>query len=938
MTRSDCPKAINPARRKSRRIAALGAFIAVSAALVLGFIASNAAAQECGLETRVPFAGHNLPLEGALFEEDLSFVDPFPTWNSIGIFQPTFMTFPPDGTNRLFIVERRGIIESIPNRPDVTTDDFRDVMNIESIIDHSFSEEGVLGMAFHPDFATNGYFYLYYTPFDNQCTNNPACAQVVRYRIDPSTPDVALPSSAYVVLEIPRSTEREVHHGGMLAFGPDGYLYISVGDNDDREAAQDTNNLRGKLLRIDVDSGSEFSPGIPSDNPYGNAVWYYGFRNPWRFTFDRENPQDIWIADVGDSDREEVNWIQGGVATSRDFGWPNCEGTLSVTQTGCNASQHAPDLEYETGPGRIAIIGGYVYRGPLASLYGNYVFGDATGTIFTWDRTTRDPQTGLGVFEERLDSIDSLASFAEDEAGELYTWPYQFPYIGRFSGSSPTVGNFPTTLSATGLFSDVTSLTPAPGLIEYEVRTALWSDDAEKKRWIALPGNETIRFSNREPWSFPTGTAIVKHFELAQNGQAPRRLETRVLLRQRDQWIGFTYRWNEAGTEANLLIDEFREDISLAGGGTQTWLYPSPSDCLECHSAAAGRVLGVRTKQLNSPFDYPAISDNQLHAWNCIGLFDSDIGDPAGFDTLAAVDDVSKSLASRARSYLEVNCATCHQPGSGTTEMNLRSDVLLGDMNIIAHPPIRDDLGRPAPFLIDPGDHTNSILSLRAESMDEAVRMARGTLMPDAIATSVLADWIDQVLYDVGGDSLRLDSDEDTVLDGSDNCPGVSNPGQANTDGDAFGDACDPDQMPDIILSGAPPSSVNTGQALNLSVAGQNLGLLPANASQIRVRLSTDAVLDDDDLAIGDCFVDPLAAGQSDACSVQSAGIPADLPTAPGPHFWISCVDALDQVAEGNESNNCVADAVAVPEPSTIMGTLTALGTVFAVVCVRRRV
>lgn len=896
-------------------------------------------AQECGLETRVPFAGHNLPLDGVLLEETLSFEDPFPSWNSVGIFKPTFMTFPPDGTNRLFIVERRGIIESIPNRPDVTTADFREVMNIEGIIDTSFSEEGVLGMAFHPDFASNGYFYLYYTPLDNQCANNSACARIVRYRIDPSTPETALPSSAFVVLEIPRSTSSEVHHGGMLAFGPDDYLYISVGDNDNRDAAQDTSSLRGKLLRIDVDSGTEFSPGLPADNPYGNAVWFYGLRNPWRFSFDRENPQDIWIADVGDSDREEVNWVQGGVPTSRDFGWPNCEGTLSITQTGCTASQHAPDLEYETGSGRIAVIGGYVYRGPLASLTGHYVFGDATGAIFSWDRTTRDSETGLGIFEERLSSLPNLASFAEDEAGEVYTWPYDFPYIGRFTGSGPMVGNFPTTLSTTGLFSDVASLTPAPGLIEYDVRTPLWSDDAAKKRWIALPDDETIQFSNREPWSFPTGTALVKHFELAQNGQSARRLETRVFLRQNDQWIGFTYRWNQAGTDANLLIDGLREEISLAGGGTQTWLYPSPSDCLDCHSAAAGRVLGVQTKQLNSAFDYSAVSDNQLHAWNCIGLFDSDIGVPSGFETFAALDDTSQSLASRARSYLHVNCSVCHQPGgTGTTEMNLRSDVLLGDMKIVSDPPIRGDLGLPAPLLVDPGNHTNSILSLRAESRNEAVRMARGTLLPDAIATSVLADWINQVLYDSVGESVRMDSDEDTILDASDNCPGVANTDQRNSDGGAFGDVCDPDQMPDIVLSGSPPTSVNTGGALNLNVASRNAGLIAANASQIQLRLSTDTILDANDLDIGDCFVGALSAGQADGCTVQSEGIPMSLPTAPGPHFWITCVDALDQVAEGDEANNCVVDPVAVPEPSAIVAALVALISTFAVVWMRRRV
>ena len=913
--------------------------LGLAAGLGLGLFDGTARAQQsCGLETRTPFSGHAFPLEGMLLAEDLAFEDPFPSWNSRGLFDPVFMTAPPDGSNRLFFVEQRGLVQAIENRADVGPADLVEMLDIRSRVDNSANDEGLLGMAVHPDFSQNGFFYVHYTAEPGECALYGRCAQIVRYQIDPQDPNRALPGSAFVVLEIERPGPNEFHNGGMLAFGDDGYLYASIGDQGDTSQPQNTNSLRGKILRIDVDSGSERNPGIPPDNPFGNPVWHYGLRNPWRFSFDRENPGDMWIGDVGSSFREEVNWVPAGSGGGLDFGFPDCEGTVPLTPTGCQPSQQRPDLEYVTGQQGIAVVGGYVYRGPLASLSGQYVFGDSLGTVFTWDRVTRDPQTGLGVFETRLSDFDGLGSFGEDEGGELFTWSLSNAVVGRFTGSSPNgVGNFPTTLSETGLFTNVATLDPAPGLIEYEVTTPLWSDGAEKKRWIALPGNEKITFRADSPWSFPVGTAIVKHFELAQPGAPARRLETRVMLRQRDQWVGFTYRWNAAGSEATILFDGLREDIPLAGGGSQTWLYPSPSDCLRCHSAPAGRALGVRTEQLNGPFDYGAISDNQLHAWNCIGLFDSDIGDPSGFGTWAALDDVSASIATRARSYLASNCATCHQPGAGISAMNFRPDVLIGEMNVVGVTPIRSDLGLPSPLLIDPGDHDNSILALRAESFDESVRMARGTLEPDVAATSVLAQWIDTVLYDGGAGEARIDSDEDGVVDAVDNCPAVANAAQGNLDGDGLGDPCDPDHMPELQLTTLLPTWAAPGLPVALAAGVFNDGLLEAASSQVRFHLSIDPTLDADDVSVGDCFVPAIGGGAGDVCSDDEAIVPADFAGQPGPYYWIACADSLEVVAEGDEANNCEAATVAIPEPSLIALQGTAMVSIASIAALRRR-
>ncbi len=896
------------------------------------------AAESCGLDTRVPFAGHSLPLEGGFVVEDLTFENAFPIWNSSGLTQPTFLTSPPDGSNRLFFSERSGLILSIPNRQDVTTAELRTVLDISLRTDSSFTEEGLLGMAFHPDFAANGYFFVHYTATSSQCSLFNRCAQIVRYQIDPEDPDLALPASAFVVLEIERPGSNQFHNGGMIAFGADGFLYISVGDQGVSASARDITSLRGKLLRIDVDSGTEFNPSIPASNPFGNPVWFYGLRNPWRFSFDRENPGDLWISDVGTTEREEINWVPTGTGGGLNFGWPDCEGTLPLTPTGCEVSQKRPDLEYARVGGRIAVIGGYVYRGPLGSLNGHYVFADLSGSVFSWDRSTRDPQTGLGIFEERLTSVGSIATFGEDEAGELYTWDYfASPIVGRFVGSSPVPGvPFPTLLSETGFFSNVAALEPAPGMLEYDVTTPLWSDDAAKKRWIALPGTEKISFKANSPWDFPIGTALVKHFEITQPGFPARRLETRIMLRQTDQWIGLTYRWNTSGTDATLLLAGLREDIPLVGGGTQTWLYPSPSDCLRCHSAAGGRAFGVRTEQLNGDFAYEFIVDNQLHAWNCIGLFDSDIGEAAAFDRYAALEDTSASIAKRARSYLASNCSTCHQPGTGQTDMNLRTDVLIEDMNVVLQSPIRGNLGLPSATLIEPGDHTNSILSVRVESLNENNRMARGTLIPDLTATSLLADWINNVLFDSVSMTVTLDSDEDAIDDATDNCPAVPNMSQLDTDNDGLGDLCDPDQLPDLQLTAMLPSQATPGVALALDATVLNDGVLSAIASQVRFHLSEDQTLDTLDVPVGDCFVTPIDGNMSESCTDLEALVPAELADAPGDYYWIACADALGRVAEGDESNNCNASVVAVPEPGLLGMQIISMMTVVAVLALRR--
>ncbi len=897
-------------------------------------------AQQCGLETRVAFAGHGFPLDADIVEEDLAVVQAFPSWGDEGLGFIVFVTHPPDGTNRLFLVDLEGIIQTIPNEPDVTAASLTTFLDIQSLVEKDFTEEGLFGMAFHPDYANNGYFYVHHTTEAAECAQFTRCQQIVRYEVSANDPNVADPSSKYVVLEIDRPGPNQFHNGGMLAFGDDGMLYIAVGDQGRLNLPQDTTSLRGKLLRIDVDSGTEFNPGIPPDNPFGNEVWHYGLRNPFRFSFDRNTPGDLWLADVGEVNREEVNWIRASEGPGLDLGWPDCEGTRPTSGGGTCAPHRFPDIEYDRSNNRNGVAGGYVYRGPVTALAGMYIFGDLNGEILAWDRTTRDPNTGLAIFESLAQPFRTIVSFGEDAFGELYTWGAPFPTDGLFrlevAGSS-TGDPFPEQLSLTGLFSDTANMIPAAGLIEYEVTTPLWSDGALKKRWMALPGNSRITFSANGNWSFPVGTVFVKHFELEQVGASPRRLETRIMLHQNDRWIGFTYRWNEAGTDADLLRASLREDISLNGGGSQTWIYPSPADCLTCHSAPTGRVLGARSSQLNRDFDFTAVTDNQLHAWNCIGLFDTDIGASTQFSSFAALEDTSSSRSLRARSYLASNCAVCHQPGTIVTNMDLRPDILLGEMNVIDETPARGDLGLPSPFLIDPGDHENSVLWLRNDETDEALRMPKGTLDADVPAVDLLRDWIDLDLWDANAMMPFLDSDEDGSEDSTDNCPRVANGDQADSDDDGVGDLCDPDRQPDLVAQTSAPASASPGATVSIGATISNTGLDPAAASQVRVHLSLDDVLGASDYLVGDCFVGSLTGGSNETCIDTEAVVPSELEDATGEYNWIACADGLELTDEANENNNCHVATVLIPEPQAFFQGLAALSAAISVAVIRRR-
>jgi glucose/arabinose dehydrogenase len=327
-----------------------------------------------------------------------------------GFNRPVLVTHAGDASGRLFIVEQYGRIW-IYTGGALLPQPFLDVADRLST---RGNEQGLLGLAFHPNYETNGLFFVNYTDRDG-------ATAVVRYRVSADDPNRADPASAETILQIAQPFGN--HNGGHIAFGPDGYLYIGMGDGgsagDPQGSGQNPTALLGKMLRIDVNAEPY---AIPSDNPFVNAagfapeIWALGLRNPWRFSFDRATG-DLYIADVGQNAIEEVNFQPAGSSGGENYGWNFLEGTRVYSRAAAPAGLTAPFFEYPHPEG-CSVTGGYVYRGErLPDLQGIYLFGDyCSGMVYA---SRRD---GAGIWQtvRWLDTNESISSFGEDEAGELY--------------------------------------------------------------------------------------------------------------------------------------------------------------------------------------------------------------------------------------------------------------------------------------------------------------------------------------------------------------------------------------------------------------------------------------------------------------------------------------------------------------------------------------
>ena len=362
------------------------------------------------------------------------------------------------GDDRLFIVEKRGVIEILQLDGTTNPTPFLDIQNIVLTPGGNYDERGLLGLAFHPDYINNGYFYVNYI-------DNFGNTQISRFSVSTSDPSIADPDSEFQILEVEQPYIN--HNGGCLRFGPEGYLYIGLGDGgsagDPENRSQNLQTLLGKMLRIDIDNteGST-NYAVPSNNPFvgdPNAldeIWSYGLRNPWRFSFDSET-DELWIGDVGQGSIEEIDRAAATVS-GQNYGWRCYEGTQEYNTSGCpNQSELTfPVAEYSHSGGNCSITGGYVYRGEIyENFLGIYFYADfCSGEIGTIDQSNN--QINHGPFN------GSWVSFGEDKNKELYI-------IDNFGSIYKIEGNI---LSTTDFNINTVSIYPNPASNNLNVKSS----------------------------------------------------------------------------------------------------------------------------------------------------------------------------------------------------------------------------------------------------------------------------------------------------------------------------------------------------------------------------------------------------------------------------------------------------------------------------------
>ena len=655
---------------------------------------------------------------------------------NLSFFKPVALR--QSANQRWYVAEQGGTIRSFLDGDNTTTL----VADFGSRISTG-SEKGLLGLDFHPDFSTNGFIFIYYSvsggPDDHQSV-------ISRFNI---TNELILDFDSE--LEIMRIDQPySNHNGGNILFGPDGYLYIGLGDGgssgDPENYAQNPLSLLGKMLRIDIDTpanGNNYS--IPLDNPYVNTstldeTFALGLRNPWRWSFDRVTG-DIYVGDVGQNNWEEIDIVKKG----GNYGWRCYEGNNVFNTFECQSQEDydAPIYEYNRNQG-FSVTGGYVYRGnAIPALYGTYLFSDyGSGPI--WGIS--DPSGTNPVTEELISASFFISSFAEDNQGELYALDFSNGFIHRIDAASESVDDtFPDQLSETGCIDSDNPLAMASGLIPYDINAKFWSDGAVKERWMALPNDGQISVETNGDWTFPPNSVLVKNFLLDD-----RRIETRLLARHADgSWGGYSYEWNESETDATLLLNGktiIKEN--------QTYIFPSSTDCMICHTTVAGITLGPETQQLNKSllYDTTGIHANQLFTLNSIDLFTSSLTDIGNnLDRLTDPDDISASIHDRARAYLHTNCAQCHQ-SSGPTNVDLDFHINTPDSNMNICNVNPTHLMGEARAIMSPGDALNSTMIKRLDCRAGVSGCNEGDEMPplgsalvDDDGVEIVSLWIDSL-------------------------------------------------------------------------------------------------------------------------------------------------------------------------------------------------
>jgi uncharacterized repeat protein (TIGR03806 family) len=717
---------------------------------------------------------------------------------------PVDIAFAP-GIDRIFVADQSAKVVSFRRDPEIAKPDL--FVNLHEIITDwkevagARGIEAVYGVAFHPRFAENHYVYLCYTLAMSKRRTEPVGSRVSRFKVvteSDGVPRVEAGSETRLI-----EWQQGGHNGGCIKFGPDGMLYISTGDQADPyppdmyQTGQDVSDLRASILRIDVDhadAGKNYA--VPRDNPFvrlsgaRGEVWSYGLRNPWRMSFDRATGQ-LWVGDVGWELWEMIYAAKSGA----NFGWSITEGPNPIHPQGTRGpTPISPPALALTHAEAMSITGGFVYRGKrFPELVGHYIFGDWDTRRLWAAKLSRDdklePHRVIAVTDARI------VAFGEDADGEVYIADYEGGGLYELSPNpAATSGStFPRTLGASGLFRDVAKQEPAPGVVPYSVKAPQWVDGATAQRFVAIPQDKSVRWQTDDVFArlypgFPKDSVLVRTFSMPMKAGAPaepaRKLETQLLHFDGRQWHGYSYRWRDDQSDADLVGEggaemplTIQDDAVPGGQRHQTWHFNSRTQCLTCHNIHAGYVVGYHEPQLDLTRSYDgAPPENQAAALRRMGLlvpkYDSKTKGPPPPAQFSLVDptDESASLTDRARSYLHANCAHCHrQDGGGSAAIDLRKERSPAETRAIDQVPLLGGFGIEDARIIAPGEPARSVLLYRLAKNGTGRMPHIGSDVVDARGVTLVARWIAQMDPDPVKTHARLvvlfDANDDARLD-----------------------------------------------------------------------------------------------------------------------------------------------------------------------------
>lgn len=697
--------------------------------------------------------------------------------------------------------------------PDVTATPAQkfELFEVDSLCPQPFTQgRAIYSAVCHPDFAANGHIIVCYQGAVSHTANTgryddlPPLGQIPNLQRDGapySTITCTLRVSRFTVspanLELllnPASTaqqkaaaraailaselryinlaEQDYYHSiNDCHFGPDGYLYVSFGDEGEqsdnyRNTQSITKDQYSSIIRIDTEKkpgNPEPNPhyaipinpdtglanfSVPADNPYvgSNAsyngitytpahpdfgkvrteIWATGFRNPFKFELTGSGGNvSAWVGDVGHQSWEKVVVIGKG----DNAGWSYWEGnhTVGFGHSIQPPAHKAPIHEYPHANGNRCVIGGVFYQGNAytAPMQGKYLFGDHRSHRL-W---LLDPALPPGSNVQNFGTLTNVIDFHTDPAtGEILLAQYQSTKKIWRLRESQAAGDFPAKLSETGAFADMATLEPNPGVVPYEPNLAFWSDHAEKRRFFAMADAEDrMGYSEDGNWDFPEGMVAIKHFDMDldrdQPGMQAKRLETRFLVRNAGGVYGVSYRWNEEGTDA-ILAGPGGEDFDLEiveNGATSTrrWRIPARAECTACHNPDAGHLLSLGMRQLNAPGRMNAAAGNFLSLLSQAAYLDGFGGDPAALGRYFRPGESGADLEDRVRSYLAVNCGYCHRPDSGIAESwDGRGHLGIDAMRLLNTEPQSESYHAPGAVLVKPGDLAKSEIWNRLQARD----------------------------------------------------------------------------------------------------------------------------------------------------------------------------------------------------------------------------